>query len=242
MYNPSQKFVGGYTPNDGTIEFYLRINSLITSDSVVLDLGAGRGQWFEDDKCSTRKAIRTMHSKVKEFIAADIDTVVLENRASHRQLVIVDGIDLPDTSIDVIIADYILEHIDDASQFASEVDRLLMPGGWLCARTPHKHSYVALAARLVSNKYHSSLLKYIQPKRKEIDVFPTTYALNMHKDVKKVFPQWNDYTYIYKTDPSYYFGKKWLYFIQKYIQHLLFKHFSGNLFIFIQKPENNSKH
>ena len=52
-FNPSKNMVGGFTDNDGTIDFYLRVNSLINKDSIVLDLGAGRAAWYEDDKCQT---------------------------------------------------------------------------------------------------------------------------------------------------------------------------------------------
>lgn len=41
-YKPCANMVGGFSENDGTIDFYLRINSLIDETSVVLDLGAGR--------------------------------------------------------------------------------------------------------------------------------------------------------------------------------------------------------
>jgi hypothetical protein len=47
-YNPNSKFVGGFTNNDGTIDFYLRVKALANENSVVLDLGAGRAAWNED--------------------------------------------------------------------------------------------------------------------------------------------------------------------------------------------------
>ena len=40
-YDPNANLVGGFSDTDGTINFYLRINSLLNDDSIVLDFGAG---------------------------------------------------------------------------------------------------------------------------------------------------------------------------------------------------------
>src|SRR5438093_943558 len=42
LYYPESRF-GGFTGVDGTLAFYIRVNSLIDSSSVVLDVGCGRG-------------------------------------------------------------------------------------------------------------------------------------------------------------------------------------------------------
>ena len=34
---------GGFSPHDGTIDFYLRIRAYVNKDTNVLDLGAGKG-------------------------------------------------------------------------------------------------------------------------------------------------------------------------------------------------------
>ena len=104
-FDPSENMVGGFTNNDGTIDFYLRVKSLITEDATVLDLGAGRAAWFEEDTCQTRRNIQLMVGKVKHVIAADIDEAVLLNRASDKQLVIKKNeIGIAPNSVDLIIA------------------------------------------------------------------------------------------------------------------------------------------
>lgn len=78
MYRPENSFLGEFTPNDGTIEFYGRIRAFAQPDHTVMDLGAGRGAWFEDDTCGYRRQIRALKGHVREVIAADIDEAVLE--------------------------------------------------------------------------------------------------------------------------------------------------------------------
>ena len=159
MFNPHEKKIGGFSPVDGTIDFYLRIKSLIQNDSVVSDLGAGRAAWYEDDDNATRRDIRNL-SNICTVIAADVDSAVLENRASEKRVIIEGGrIPVPSNSVDVVVADYVLEPIADPQLFKSEVQRVLKAGGSICARTPHKYHYVSVAARIVKNAKHSRILK-----------------------------------------------------------------------------------
>ncbi len=46
-FYPEAKF-GGFTDIDGTVAFFNRVNSLLDSSFVVLDVGCGRGAYNED--------------------------------------------------------------------------------------------------------------------------------------------------------------------------------------------------
>ena len=235
-YDPYRNLVGGFSQNDGTVDFYLRVNSLIKDTDRVLDLGAGRAGWYEDDPCETRKKIRNLKGKVSKLIAADVDEAVLQNRASDEQLVIKDGIiDIENESLDLVVADYVLEHISDPEEFVAQISKALKKGGWFCARTPHKAAYVAIVAALVANTKHSKLLKRIQPEREEFDVFPTAYKMNTMKDIATHFAGWNNKSFIFRADPAYYFGNKYIYHIQDTLHRFMLKEMCGNLFIFVQK-------
>jgi SAM-dependent methyltransferase len=236
-FNKIDSMIGGFSSNDGTIDFYLRVGAIIDQNSVVLDYGAGRAQWFEDDLCATRKNIRQLRGKVKELIAADVDPAVLDNRSCDKKILISNNIiDLQSGSVDIVVADYVLEHIEDPCQMFQEIDRCLKSGGWFCARTPHKYSYVSIIASLLRNSYHSRMLKYVQPSRKEVDVFPTKYRLNTFKDIRDIFVGWECHSFIYRTEPAYYFGSKLLYNFMEFLHRLLPSFFCGNLFVFIKKP------
>ncbi|MFC3052308.1 class I SAM-dependent methyltransferase [Kordiimonas pumila] len=236
-FNPADNMVGSFTKNDGTIDFYLRVNSLLDSSYTVLDLGAGRAAWYEDDICETRRSVRLIKGKVHKVIAADIDEVVLNNRASDEQILIKGGeLAIPPNSIDIIITDYVLEHIDDRNSFSKQIDLCLKSGGWFCARTPHKYSYVAICASLIKNKFHTAFLSRVQPNRKEIDVFPTKYKMNTLTDIHNTFADWESRSFIFRSDPAYYFGSKIIYIALSAIHRFLPAFVSGNLFVFIKKP------
>ena len=154
-FNPNANKIGGFSENDGTIDFYSRINCLIKNDFQVLDFGAGRGAWSEDESFF-RKQTRNLKGKVKKVYACDVDKAVYLNKNVDEILGMENGkVIAPSEKMDLIIADYVLEHIENPRNFSKEIDRLLKPGGWFCARTPHKYNLIALFARLIKNKDHS---------------------------------------------------------------------------------------
>ena len=236
-YVYDNEHIGGFAPNDGTIDFYLRVRSLCSNSSVVLDFGAGRAGWFKDDQSETRKLVRFLKKDVKLLIAVDIDHAVLQNEASHKNCLMIDGvINLPDKSVDLIIADYVFEHITNISDILVELERILKPGGWICARTPHRLHYVAVAARLLNLIKGSEIIRYFQPNRKDMDIFPTYYRLNSLKHIKSFFPGWRDMSLIFRSNPSYYLGDKLIYRAMSIIHRLLPSLLIGNIFVFLQKP------
>jgi ubiquinone/menaquinone biosynthesis C-methylase UbiE len=236
-YDPAAEMLGGFTSRDGTIEFYSRINALLQPGYKLLDLGAGRGAWCSTEKAAYKRALRSFKGKVDEYIGADVDAAVLGNPTTDRNVLIEDGlVPLGDSEVDVVICDWVLEHIIDVASFKREVERVLKPGGFFCARTPHSFSYVSIAARAVRNSSHTSLLRWIQPARKAQDVFPTAYRCNTLRAVSTWFAGWKNYSYLYTAEPSYYFGSKPLFHFMNLLHRLAPRAMTGSLFIFLRKP------
>lgn len=236
-FDPASSLLGNYSSFDGTVEFYGRINALLRPDYCVVDLGAGRGAWWSGDKAPYRRELRRIRGKVAKFIGADVDPVVLQNPTTDENILIQEGaVPLPANSVEMVICDFVFEHILDPERFRCEVDRILKPGGYLCARTPHALNYVTLAARLIRNSQHARWLAMVQPSRQAQDVFPTAYRLNTLRAVEAQFAGWHNYSYVYPTEPSYYFGQKWMHtglsLMHKFMPNVV----SGNIFAFLQKP------
>lgn len=183
---------GGFTRRDGFTQFYLRVNALLTPESHVLDFGAGRGRWADGDMSPIATMLRSFHERVARVEGVDVDRAVLENPYLASAKVIQPGDALPyaDEAFDLVLADYVLEHVTaaHAPAVAREISRVLKPGGWLAARTPNKWGMVGLGARAVPNKWHVRALKTLQPGRKPEDVFPVQYAMNTRRDLMRLFP------------------------------------------------------
>lgn len=230
---------GGFTRYDGTIEFYGRINSLLRPDFTVLDFGAGRAAWHEDDQCQFRRELRLLKGKVKKVVGQDLDPAVLVNRSIDEAVVTVPNVSLPfePASFDLVVADFVFEHVDEPDFVASEITRILRPGGWLCSRTPNKWGYISIATRLIKNSRHASILTLAQPGRKNEDVFPTKFQLNTMSDVSRYFPpdKFENYSYYYQAEPSYYFNSRIVLAGMRGMDRLLPAVFWSSLFLFFRR-------
>jgi SAM-dependent methyltransferase len=200
---------GGFSRVDGTVEFYIRVNAILAEvgpEGVAVDYGAGRGSFLEDPVIFRRK-IRNLRGKVKTVIGVDIDEVVLGNESVDEAKVVIEGKPLPleNDSIDVIVSDFTFEHVTDPEWVASELDRVLKNGGWICARTPNRWGYIGIGARAVPNYLHVPFLRRLQPSKKAEDTFPTAYKLNTPADLRRWFPndQYDHIVYASDSEPVY---------------------------------------
>jgi len=227
----------GFSQNDGTVDFYGRIRRYLSSDSKVLDLGAGRGAWFHDDQNVHRRAIRNIKDSVDSLVAADVDPVVVSHAACHQAVVLEPNGKLPfeNSIFDCVIADYVLEHIADPATFACEIERVLKPGGLFAFRTPHRFSYVAIASTLIPDYLHSRITKLAQYDSQERDVFSKYYKLNTASSVAGAFCKFSNHSFIYRADPAYYFNSRLMFFILKIFHRTAPDWFVGNIFGFLIK-------
>lgn len=188
-FYPAAK-IFGFSEVDGTILFYNFINSRLTDGAVVLDFGAGRGVAAEDKRVWKKSLAATSLHKIKR-IAVDVDRAVLDNPFADEKHVmeIVDNavrIPLPDASVDMIICDWVVEHLPNPPQTFSEFYRVLRPNGTVAIRTSNKWHYAYIAARLIGGtKAEALVLKRVQPERKEEDVFPKLYRANTRRLLRR---------------------------------------------------------
>lgn len=221
------------------MEFYTRVGALLAPHMRVVDFGAGRAEWFEDDPSEFRRVTRLIKGRVREVVACDVDDAVLTNRAADRCVLLTQGAALPfaDGSVDVVIADYVFEHVQEPAALAAELTRILAPGGWICARTPNALGYVALASRLVGNRRHVRALQHAQPDRKAIDVFPTVYKLNTLRAIREHFPPqlFADFSYRFDPEPAYFFGSLVLFRVLQALHWVLPPQCASQLLVFLRR-------
>lgn len=151
------------------------IKKVITSDSIVLDYGCGRGNISE----------MNFHNDVKYVAGVDIGIEVHENPyISEGKQLDLDNFSIPyeDNYFDVVFSDNVMEHVANPDEVFSEINRILKPGGYFLSKTPNKYHYVALIASVTPNWFHIYYNK--KRGRKEFDTFPTLYKCNSKKDVK----------------------------------------------------------
>ena len=238
QFYPESRF-GGFTDVDGSVAFYSRINALLKPDSLVLDVGCGRGQFLED-AVVFRRQLRNLRGKVARVIGLDVDEAAQDNPSvdEFRRL---DGRSpwpVEDASVDLLVSDCTLEHVPQPIEFFSEIQRVLRPGGVCCLRTSNSLSYVGLAARLVPNRLHAKVLVKVQEKRKAADVFPTVYRCNTIAAVRRQMDRHNfeHVVYGYESEPYYLQFSKLAYALGVLHQRLCPHVFKPAIFAFGRKP------
>lgn len=230
---------GGYASDDGTVEFYQRVTAVCPEGAVVLDLGAGRGAMFAEERSAWKAFLLRLGRKCARRIGADVDPIVKDNPELDEAHVIAAGEPLPfcDASFDLVLCDWVIEHVDDPASFLREVVRVLKVGGWFCARTPNRWSYYAVAARLAPNSAESSALKRLQPGRHEQDVFPKFYRLNTLDDIARQLrpDQWKNATYMHNPGPGYHGNRRWLYALLSRYQAVAPRGLKTTILLFAQR-------
>lgn len=230
--------VSGFSHLDQEVAFFTQVAALLRPTSVVLDFGAGRGEFIEKDPSTHRVWLQNLRGRCAHVDGCDPDPIVLGNPTLDSAVVIQPGKPLPydNGRFDLIVARYVFEHISDPKWAAAELLRVLKPGGWICAMTPNRWGYVALASRLVPNFMHPRALSRVQPGRNSKDIFPTVYKLNRPSAVKRYFGYAAEvYHYSTSAVPSYNFGSLAVMRLQQLLHRLTPPMFDVGLRFFIHK-------
>lgn len=220
---PESRF-GGFSDVDGTVKFYGRVNGLVGPGSTLLDIGCGRGQASEDP-VSFRRGLQTFKGRCARVIGIDVSSAGRDNPQIDEFRLIEDpngAWPVADSSVDLCLADSVLEHVEKPDLFFSECRRVLKPGGYACIRTPNVRSYVGLATRLVPNRYHARVLSKAQAGRKDEDIFPTFLACNTPGRMRRMFSRhgFDHCVYAYDAEPSYLAFSAWTFALGVLIRKL----------------------
>ncbi len=152
------------------------------------------------------RVLRILKGKVAKVIGIDVDPSAQDNPfLDEFHLIHGDSWPVESNSIDLLVCDNVLEHILNPNQLFLEIRRVLRDGGYLCIRTPNRWSYIAIAATLIPNKYHSKVTSVVQDGREEEDVFSTVYKCNSTRKLKSIMKKngIECVVYGYEGEPSY---------------------------------------
>ncbi len=142
-----RKGIGEYVNDAG----YRIMSSLDMSDKIVLEIGPG----------NIRHAA-FWQAKPQKFILADVQQAMLDNASAvlkseniiaecllvHRG----DQLSLPDSSIDIAVSFYSLEHIYPLAPYLKEIKRVLKPGGLLAGAIPAEGGLAWGGGRLITSR------------------------------------------------------------------------------------------
>ncbi len=237
LFYPESRF-GDFTDVDGTITFYIRVNSLLTPSSVVLDVGCGRGAYGQNT-IDIRRQLRCLRGKCASVIGIDVDTAGESNPYLDEFRLLDDHRQWPveTESVDLCLSDSVLEHVTDPEGFFRECHRVLKVGGHLCIRIPNLLHYLGLASWLIPDKFHDAIVKRSRQSREAQDVFPTVYKCNTIGRMRRMLKRFGfeHCVYGYEAEPAYGSSSFILYTLAVTYKKLAPSRFRACIFTFARK-------
>jgi SAM-dependent methyltransferase len=122
-----------------------------------------------------------------ELDGLDISDEVKGNEYLRQCFVIEDDrFPIADASYDLVVSDYVAEHVKRPATHLAEIARVLRPGGCYAFRTPNRFHYVALAAQITPFSVHALIANRLRGLPAEAhEPYPTVFALNTPSAVRR---------------------------------------------------------
>jgi SAM-dependent methyltransferase len=171
-----RRFYPDAVRRDPVATFVRRVGGILKPTHRVLDLGAGAGEL----------STYSFKGRARQVVGIDLDPRVTQNSlldAGIRGDVY--ALPFQEASFDVVFSVYVLEHVDRPDQLASEVARVLRPGGMCLVLTPNLFHYVTLVSRLTPTTFHRWMNERLG--RPADDTFATWYQMNSHRALRRCF-------------------------------------------------------
>ncbi len=150
------------------------IRESLRPSMTVLDAGCGRGG-----------IIAEFARHISHLIGVDQDAdAVHHNPYLHeRHVADLTDIPLPDQTVDVVIGEFVIEHLVHPGQVLAELRRVLRRDGRMIFLTSNRNHPMMRVSHLTPTWLHRSLKRRLLHKTE--DVFPTRYRMNTPIDLRR---------------------------------------------------------
>jgi SAM-dependent methyltransferase len=210
------------------------IQERLFPQATVLDIGCGR----------TAPNLSQLIGKAEKLCGVDVvDFTVDDPRMQLFANDVRDMKDIPSNSVDLAYSRAVMEHLENPEQAYAEIARVLKPGGVYVFTTPSIYDYGSIAALLIPNRFHASIVSATEGRAGE-DVFPTVFGSNSRRAITRhageVGLQVDHFAYIGQY-PSYLVFNRVLFWLgsvyQKAIEKFaLTQPLQGWIFCVLKKP------
>jgi SAM-dependent methyltransferase len=119
------------------------------------------------------------------IVGVDLDERVAQKFHSEFHRCSLDAMPFGDASFDLVVSEYVWEHLDNPDGAFREIARVLKPGGRLVVLTPCKWSYKGIAAWLMPFRIHIWMGNIRYGKGHDPDMYPTRYRCNTQAAFRK---------------------------------------------------------
>lgn len=170
-YQELEQYICAHLPQytgDVGVHFKKLLGTYITPGCSLLEVGCGR-QVFGSE----------YYTRAAKKVGIDLEADAIKENTTLDSVVCgsIENMPFPDNSFDVVIAQWVLEHVANAKKTVREVERVLKPGGAFLFLTPNARSPFVIGTRFVPIGFKKFLRKRFLS-IDETDTFPTHYRMN----------------------------------------------------------------
>lgn len=141
----------------------------------VLHAGCGRD----------KNEVTTSHRDMCDLVGIDIDAAAVAEYHGPVVLGSLDRAPFGDELFDVILCEYVIEHLTQPEFALREMRRLLRRGGSLLLLTPNLFSYKSLVAHTTPFWFHTWAGRIRYGSGHETDMYPTHYRCNTYRALRQ---------------------------------------------------------
>lgn len=189
-----KRIKSGYRP---ALEVYRAFaESVIDSETLLLDAGCGEGGLVDDYVPSARQVVG-----VDRYLQPIRETIEIAQVAESD----IGALPFGDETFTLVMNSWVMEHLEQPETVFNEVARVLKPGGYFLFITPNAYNYLIWARRLIPNKVSTPVVDAIYDRGGEDYIFPTYYRANTRRAIDQQLNAVGLYAaqFEYVSDPSY---------------------------------------
>lgn len=218
--------------NDSVSIYRQLVKKNITSETTVLEAGAGFSNMFENE-----------YKIAKKVIGVDINADYLNSNNSLTEKYVApleDISPIKSSTIDLVISSWVLEHVSDADLVFKEISRVLKPEGKFIFITPNALNYILIGNRFIGIRLRNFLARKLT-KDLVVDPMPAYYKANTEWAIKSLASKHGmkikqkiingDPTYLAFNKPMFYLGI----FIEALLSLPLLRRFKVHYIMVLQK-------
>lgn len=121
--------------------FYQWLDEESASGKVLLNVG-----------CGSKSVLLPLYPNFSKVIGVDVDEQAVSRHQDLTERLVgsVENIPLPKSSVDIVVAEWVLEHLPNPDRVFKEISRVLKPGGHFIFLTPNLASPMIMAGKILN--------------------------------------------------------------------------------------------
>lgn len=200
--------------NDSVSIYKSLVTQNINSETVIMEAGCGFSNMYREE-----------YKRAKKIIGVDISEDYLKMNDIIQEKIVSDLSDIPqvpDSSVDLIISSWVLEHLENPEAVFSEFSRVLRKGGKVIFITPNALNYVVAINKIIPHWFRVKVATKLGGKL-TVEPMKTFYRANTVGKLNRLMKQngLSAEKLVLNGDPTYIAINKFFFYIGVFLEKIM---------------------